>query len=262
MAYWRSVVLECVHQLRDEQISIRHLSKLTGICPQDITTTLHGLNMLERRGDRSEPRVHVAESRTHARVLTLFFSSDVIIRLVLVRREKLLTSHITCLKARPRQLEVDPECLRWTPVIVTNTVVSDADGEEEDEEEEDEGAEKDNHKEVTVVTSTVEKNEFCGELYVQRFVLFLSFARKRHKVTKFPPRPGTCTRARRRTRTTSRTRRRRRGKPSPCFLAAIALRPRRSTARRRPRSNRRLTRRPTGSAGNTNGRLRVGRGER
>uniref|UniRef100_A0A3P8VVF0 Histone acetyltransferase n=1 Tax=Cynoglossus semilaevis TaxID=244447 RepID=A0A3P8VVF0_CYNSE len=62
------------YMLRDEQISIRHLSKLTGICPQDITTTLHGLNMLERRGDRSEPRVHVAESRTHARVLTLFFS--------------------------------------------------------------------------------------------------------------------------------------------------------------------------------------------
>lgn len=54
MAYWRSVVLECLHELRDRQITIRQLSKLTGICPQDITTTLHSLNMLEQRGDRSE----------------------------------------------------------------------------------------------------------------------------------------------------------------------------------------------------------------
>ncbi len=56
MAYWRSVVLECLHEVRDRQITIRQLSKLTGICPQDITTTLHSLNMLEQRGDRSETR--------------------------------------------------------------------------------------------------------------------------------------------------------------------------------------------------------------
>ncbi|XP_068616996.1 histone acetyltransferase KAT6A [Brachionichthys hirsutus] len=113
MAYWRSVVLECLHEVRDRQINIRQLSKLTGICPQDITTTLHSLHMLEQRGDR----------------------------LVLLRREKLVVSHVTRLKARPRQLEVDPECLRWTPVIVTNTVVSDADDDDEEEEQE-----EDDHK--------------------------------------------------------------------------------------------------------------------
>lgn len=58
----------------------------------------------------------------------------------------MVISHMTRLKARPRQLEVDPECLRWTPVIVTNTVVSDADGDDDDEEDED--AEEDNRKEV------------------------------------------------------------------------------------------------------------------
>uniref|UniRef100_A0A7N8X1T2 Histone acetyltransferase n=1 Tax=Mastacembelus armatus TaxID=205130 RepID=A0A7N8X1T2_9TELE len=118
MAYWRSVVLECLHEIRDQQITIRQLSKLTGICPQDITTTLHSLNMLEQRRDR----------------------------LVLVRREKLVASHMSRLKARPRQLEVDPECLRWTPVIVTNTVVSDADG-DDDEDDEDE----DNRKDVNTL---------------------------------------------------------------------------------------------------------------
>lgn len=54
MAYWRSEVLECLHEVRDRQITIRQLSRLTGICPQDITTTLHSLNMLEQRADRSE----------------------------------------------------------------------------------------------------------------------------------------------------------------------------------------------------------------
>ncbi|XP_077416623.1 histone acetyltransferase KAT6A isoform X2 [Vanacampus margaritifer] len=107
MAYWRSEVLECLHRIRERQITIRHLSKLTGICPQDITTTLHSLNMLEQRGDG----------------------------MVLVRREKLIDNHMARLKTRPRQLEVDPECLRWTPVIVTNTVVSDADEDEEDDQE-------------------------------------------------------------------------------------------------------------------------------
>lgn len=72
-------------------------------------------------------------------------------RLVLVRREKLVNNHMARLKARPRQLEVDPECLRWTPVIVTNTVVSDPEG-EEDNEEDDEDLEEDNHKEVCAWT--------------------------------------------------------------------------------------------------------------
>uniref|UniRef100_A0A671YEB6 Histone acetyltransferase n=1 Tax=Sparus aurata TaxID=8175 RepID=A0A671YEB6_SPAAU len=123
MAYWRSVVLECLHEVRDRQITIRLLSKLTGICPQDITTTLHSLSMLEQRGDR----------------------------LVLVRREKLVVSHMTRLKARPRQLEVDPDSLRWTPVIVTNTVVSDADRDDDDDEEEDEEPEEDKCKEVNAL---------------------------------------------------------------------------------------------------------------
>uniref|UniRef100_A0A3P9AVL0 Histone acetyltransferase n=1 Tax=Maylandia zebra TaxID=106582 RepID=A0A3P9AVL0_9CICH len=130
MAYWRSVVLECLHELRDRQITIRQLSKLTGICPQDITTTLHSLNMLEQRGDR----------------------------LILMRREKLVANHMARLKARPRQLEVDPECLRWTPVIVTNTVVSDADGDDDDddeEEEEDEEPKEGTRKEVKIAIAFV-----------------------------------------------------------------------------------------------------------
>lgn len=65
-----------------------------------------------------------------------------------MRREKLVSNHMARLNARPRQLDVDPECLRWTPVIVTNTVVSDADADDNDDDEEDEEPEEDNRKEV------------------------------------------------------------------------------------------------------------------
>ena len=37
-----------------------------------------------------------------------------------------------------RPVDVDPECLRWTPVIVSNSVVSDDEEEEADEGEKEE----------------------------------------------------------------------------------------------------------------------------
>lgn len=185
MAYWRSVVLECLHEVPDRQITIRQLSKLTGICPQDITTTLHSLNMLEQRGDRSETksrprRLHRLQihqrgflcavclskrigkknrvflhrnAKTLSRMIKLLNEPETsgFVRLVLVRREKLVNNHMARLKARPRQLEVEPECLRWTPVIVTNTVVSDPEA-EDDHEEDDEDLEEDSHKEVCALS--------------------------------------------------------------------------------------------------------------
>lgn len=63
-----------------------------------------------------------------------------------MRKEKLVSDHMSRLKARPRQLEVDPDCLRWMPVIVTNTVVSEGEGDEEEEDDEEEEGEL--HKEV------------------------------------------------------------------------------------------------------------------
>lgn len=60
----------------------------------------------------------------------LFFGS----RFVIIRREKLIQDHMTKLQLNLRPVDVDPECLRWTPVIVSNSVVS-----EEEEEEAEEG---------------------------------------------------------------------------------------------------------------------------
>nr|XP_051688258.1 histone acetyltransferase KAT6A isoform X2 [Oryctolagus cuniculus] len=106
MAYWKSVILECLYHQNDKQISIKKLSKLTGICPQDITSTLHHLRMLDFRSDQ----------------------------FVIIRREKLIQDHMAKLQLNVRPVDVDPECLRWTPVIVSNSVVS-----EEEEEEAEEG---------------------------------------------------------------------------------------------------------------------------
>lgn len=128
MAYWKSVILECLYHQNDKQISIKKLSKLTGICPQDITSTLHHLRMLDFRKDQ----------------------------FVIVRREKLIQDHMAKLQVNLRPVDVDPECLRWTPVIVSNTVVS-----EDEEEETEEGEnEEQQQKEREVVKSVLwEKKE-------------------------------------------------------------------------------------------------------
>uniref|UniRef100_A0A8D0L9C0 Histone acetyltransferase n=1 Tax=Sphenodon punctatus TaxID=8508 RepID=A0A8D0L9C0_SPHPU len=116
MSYWKSVILECLFHQNDKQISIKKLSKLTGICPQDITSTLHHLRMLDFRNDQ----------------------------FVIVRREKLIQDHMAKLKINLRLVDVDPECLRWTPVIVSNSVVSE---DEEEEPEEGENEEQQQQKE-------------------------------------------------------------------------------------------------------------------
>lgn len=85
-----------------------------------------------------------------------------------MRREKLVNNHMARLKARPRQLEVDPECLRWTPVIVTNTVVSDAEG--DDDNEDDEDLEEDNRKEVPVLTESFHFLKYSFECII--YVIF------------------------------------------------------------------------------------------
>ncbi|XP_047627757.1 histone acetyltransferase KAT6A isoform X3 [Phacochoerus africanus] len=123
MAYWKSVILECLYHQNDKQISIKKLSKLTGICPQDITSTLHHLRMLDFRSDQ----------------------------FVIIRREKLIQDHMAKLQLNLRPVDVDPECLRWTPVIVSNSVVSEEEEEEEEEEEQEEPQSQEGELEPSVV---------------------------------------------------------------------------------------------------------------
>ncbi|XP_043912673.1 histone acetyltransferase KAT6B isoform X1 [Protopterus annectens] len=106
-AYWKSVILEYMYFNREKPISIKGISRATGMCPHDIATTLQQLNMIDRWNDK-------------------FF---------IIRREKLILSHMEKVKANPRMNEVDPECLRWTPVVVSSAPVSEEEREVEKEAE-------------------------------------------------------------------------------------------------------------------------------
>ncbi|XP_075073166.1 histone acetyltransferase KAT6B isoform X2 [Mixophyes fleayi] len=107
LAYWKSVVIDYLSTHHEKQINVKGLSRATGMCPHDIATTLQHLNMIDRRGDR----------------------------FLIIRREKVMASYMVKVESRSRVNEVDPDCLRWTPVISLNAIVSEEEREAEKEPE-------------------------------------------------------------------------------------------------------------------------------
>ncbi|XP_035668811.1 histone acetyltransferase KAT6B-like isoform X2 [Branchiostoma floridae] len=95
-AYWRSTILEYLAKHKGDHISIKVISEATGMCPHDIAATLQSLNMVTRKEDRVMIRV----------------------------RKRLVEDHMTRLEsAVERRAEVDPDALRWSPLIVSNTAI-------------------------------------------------------------------------------------------------------------------------------------------
>uniref|UniRef100_A0A8C5PVH0 histone acetyltransferase n=1 Tax=Leptobrachium leishanense TaxID=445787 RepID=A0A8C5PVH0_9ANUR len=107
LAYWKSVIVNYLSSHQEKQVSIKGLSRATGMCPHDIATTLQHLNMIDKREDR----------------------------FVIIKREKIMASSTEKSKDRSHVNEVDPECLRWTPIIATNAAVSEEEREAEKEAE-------------------------------------------------------------------------------------------------------------------------------
>ncbi|XP_054898969.1 histone acetyltransferase KAT6B isoform X2 [Poeciliopsis prolifica] len=103
LAYWKSVMLEHLYKHPDKHISVKGISRATGMCPHDIAATLQQLGMIDRRDGRT----------------------------VLVRRERLIQRHMERLRANPRKNEVDPDALRWTPSTTLNAVLSEEEREAE-----------------------------------------------------------------------------------------------------------------------------------
>uniref|UniRef100_A0A3B5L665 histone acetyltransferase n=1 Tax=Xiphophorus couchianus TaxID=32473 RepID=A0A3B5L665_9TELE len=103
LAYWKSVMLEHLYKHPDKHISVKGISRATGMCPHDIAATLQQLGMIDRRDGRT----------------------------VLVRRERLIQRHMERLRANPRKNEVDPDSLRWTPSTTLNAVLSEEEREAE-----------------------------------------------------------------------------------------------------------------------------------
>ncbi|XP_067344883.1 histone acetyltransferase KAT6B isoform X2 [Channa argus] len=103
LAYWKSVILEYLYKHPDKHISVKGISRATGMCPHDIAATLQQLGMIDRQDGR----------------------------IVLIRRERLIQRHMDRLWANPRQNEVDPDALRWTPSTSLNAVLSEEEREAE-----------------------------------------------------------------------------------------------------------------------------------
>ncbi|XP_034563142.1 histone acetyltransferase KAT6B isoform X2 [Notolabrus celidotus] len=103
LAYWKSVILEYLYKHPDKHISVKGISRATGMCPHDIAATLQQLGMIDRQDGR----------------------------IVLIRRERLIQRHMESLRANPRQNEVDPDALHWTPSTTHNAVLSEEEREAE-----------------------------------------------------------------------------------------------------------------------------------
>ncbi|TRY55407.1 hypothetical protein DNTS_034422 [Danionella cerebrum] len=88
LAYWKSVILEFLHNHPDKSVSIRGMSRATGMCPHDIATTLQQLNMID------------------------FLNG----RFIIIQRHQFIMEHMDRLREKPRLHKVDPACLRWTPL--------------------------------------------------------------------------------------------------------------------------------------------------
>lgn len=92
-AYWKSVILEYLHAHRNEKINITEISKRTGMYGHDVATTFQLLNFIRSVPGEEGPKLRLCidwkRVETHA--------------------EKIAKS-----KTR---IEIDSECLRWTPLL-------------------------------------------------------------------------------------------------------------------------------------------------
>ncbi|XP_051926726.1 histone acetyltransferase KAT6B isoform X2 [Hippocampus zosterae] len=103
LAYWKSVILEYLYRQPDKHVSVKGISRATGMCPHDIAATLQHLGMIDRRDGR----------------------------VVLMRRERLIHRHMQRLRTDPRRHKVDPEALRWTRSTSLDAVLSEDEREAE-----------------------------------------------------------------------------------------------------------------------------------
>ncbi|XP_076368361.1 histone acetyltransferase KAT6A-like isoform X3 [Tachypleus tridentatus] len=95
-SYWKSVILEYLYNYQDKKITITSISKATGLNPHDIATTLQCLDMIK-----------IGENER------LFVD-----RPVLNVNKSMLDQHMAKVqKNQNKRIALDPECLRWTPLV-------------------------------------------------------------------------------------------------------------------------------------------------
>ncbi|XP_078316982.1 uncharacterized protein LOC111118300 isoform X4 [Crassostrea virginica] len=105
LAYWKSVIIEYLHKFQDSRITIKGMSRGTGMCPHDIAHSLEMLNMVAQKDDK----------------------------IVIAINKDLVKEHMEKLEAKKHlRIELDQDSLRWTPLI-SNYAISEEERKAESE---------------------------------------------------------------------------------------------------------------------------------
>lgn len=91
-AYWKSVILEYLYDHKDKPFTFEDIAHTTGMHMNDIAITFQLLGFVR------------------------YLPSNDTMKLGLCIDWNKVNNHMTKVKSRPR-LEIDPECLRWTPLL-------------------------------------------------------------------------------------------------------------------------------------------------
>ncbi|GAB1603151.1 histone acetyltransferase KAT7-like, partial [Argonauta hians] len=95
-AYWNSTMIEYLFHSSDTKVTIKAISRATGMDPHDVASALTALNMVVKQGER----------------------------VVILVNRKLIREHMQRLKTKLRhRIDVDPDYLRWTPLISTQLLL-------------------------------------------------------------------------------------------------------------------------------------------
>lgn len=114
-SYWKSTIMEYLYRTDSPKLSIRSISQDTGMDPHDIAATLQMLNLLKLKEDG---------------------------QVVMVKDMALLEANMEKVRSgKSKRIELDPDCLHWSPLVHGT-----APGKSEDTEEEDEGEEGESNK--------------------------------------------------------------------------------------------------------------------
>ena len=114
-SYWKSTILEYLYNTDSPRLSIRSISQDTGMDPHDIAATLQMLNLLKLKEDG---------------------------RVVIVKDTAMLEAHMEKVRSgKSKRIELDPDCLHWSPLVHGATT-----GRSEDTEEEEGGDEGEDGK--------------------------------------------------------------------------------------------------------------------
>ena len=88
-SYWKSVILEYLHNLSSDKISIRQISRDTGLDPHDIASTLHQLGFLKLNPDNT---------------------------VSIVKKCDVIDAHMVK-TAMSKRISLDPDALHWSPLV-------------------------------------------------------------------------------------------------------------------------------------------------